>query len=74
MISEGGNKRKYDEEFKREAVRKVFDGQSVSRELGVSENQIHNWKKRIKDANTPVENEVIALKRKLREVEMERTS
>jgi len=67
--------RKYDEEFKREAVRKVFDGQSVasvSRELGVSENQIHNWKKRIKDANTPVENEVIALKRKLREVEMER--
>jgi len=37
--------RKYDEEFKREAVRKVFEGQSaasVSRELGVSENQIHN--------------------------------
>jgi len=67
--------RKYDEEFKREAVRKVFDGQtvrSVSRELGVSENQIHNWKKRIKDANTPVENEVVVLKKKLREVEMER--
>jgi transposase-like protein len=58
--------RKCDEEFKREAVRKVFDGQSVasvSRELGVSENEIHNWKKRAKDANTPVENEMIALKR-----------
>ena len=56
--------RKYDDEFKREAVRKVFDGQtvaSVSREVGVSENQIHNWKKRIKDANTPDENEVILL-------------
>lgn len=67
--------RKYDEEFKREAVRKVFDGQSarsVSRELGVSENQIHNWKKRIKDGNSPVENELITLKKKLREVEMER--
>lgn len=66
--------RKYDEEFKREAVRKVFDGQavrSVSRELGVSENQIHNWKKRIKDSNSPVENEVIALKKRLREVQME---
>jgi transposase len=67
--------KKYDEEFKREAVRKVFDGQtvrSVSRELGVSENQIHNWKKRIRETNSDDANEVIALKRKLREVEMER--
>lgn len=67
--------RKYDEEFKREAVRKVFDGQtvaSVSRELGVSENQIHNWKKRKLDVSSEAEKENIALKKKLREVEMER--
>jgi transposase-like protein len=67
--------RKYDEEFKREAVRKIFDGQtvaSVSRELGVSENQLHNWKRVIKAGNTPAENELIELKKKLREVEMER--
>lgn len=67
--------RKYDEEFKREAVRKVFDGQSVAsvaRELGVAEGVIHNWKKRIKLDNSQAENEVILLKKKLREVEMER--
>jgi transposase-like protein len=36
--------RKYDAEFKRQAVQKVFDGQSaasVSRELGVNEGLIH---------------------------------
>lgn len=47
--------RKYDDEFKREAVRRVFDGQSVAsvaRELGVSENLLHNWKKTIKAGST----------------------
>lgn len=66
--------RKYDDEFKREAVRRVFDGQSVAsvgRELGVSENLIHNWKKTIKAGQTPAENELIELKKKLRMVEME---
>ncbi len=40
--------RKYDDEFKRNVVRKVFDGQSVSsvsREIGVNESLIHNWKR-----------------------------
>lgn len=67
--------RKYDDEFKREAVRKVFDGQrvaSVARELGVAEGLIHNWKKSVKAGNTPAENELIVLRKKLREVEMER--
>jgi transposase-like protein len=39
---------KYDEEFKRQAVQKIIDGQpvrSVSRELGVSESQIHKWRR-----------------------------
>ncbi len=40
--------KKYDDEFKRQAVKKVFDGQtvsSVSRELGVNESLIHKWKR-----------------------------
>src|SRR5687768_4391785 len=39
---------KYDDEFKRQAVEKVLDGQSVrsvSRELGVTESQIHKWRR-----------------------------
>ncbi len=67
--------KKYDDEFKREAVRKVFDGQtvaSVARELGVAEGLIHNWKKTVKAGNTSAENELMELKKKLREVEMER--
>jgi len=67
--------RKYDEEFKQQALRKVYDGQSVAsvaRELGVAEGLIHNWKKQIKATNTDSENDLIALKKKLREVEMER--
>ena len=40
--------KKYDEEFKRDALRKVFDGQSVrsvAEELGVNESLIHKWKR-----------------------------
>jgi transposase-like protein len=36
--------RKYDDEFKRQAIKKIFDGQSaasVSRELGVNEGLLH---------------------------------
>lgn len=36
--------KKYDKEFKKEAVKKYLDGQSVasvSREIGVNENTIH---------------------------------
>jgi transposase-like protein len=67
--------KKYDEEFKREAVRKVLDGQSVAsaaRELGVSTAQLHAWKKQKIQVATDVEREMIELKRRLREVEMER--
>lgn len=44
---------------------------SVSRELGVSENQLHNWKKRKMEASTDAEKENVMLKKRLREVEME---
>ena len=67
--------RKYDEDYKREAVKKIHDGQSVasvSRELGVAESLLHNWKRQAIEASPDAEREVLALRKKLREVEMER--
>lgn len=71
--------KKYDAEFKRNTVRKVFDGQSVasvSREIGVSENQIHKWKRvalqngdGIKSGKELAETE--ALQKRIRELEQE---
>ena len=67
--------KKYDDEFKQNAVKKILDGQSVAslaRELGVGEDLLHKWKKvRILTASN-AEREVIELKKRLREVEMER--
>jgi transposase len=66
--------KKYDEEFKREAVKRIFDGQSVaslSRELGVSENQLHAWKKVQFAGATESEKDLVRLKKELREVKME---
>jgi transposase len=67
--------RKYDEEFKREAVKKIHDGQSVAsvaRELGVAESLLHNWKRQALEMSSDADKEVLALRKKLREVEMER--
>jgi transposase-like protein len=67
--------RKYDDEFKQQAVRKILDGQSVasvSRELGVAESLLHKWKRAKINSNSDLEKEVLELKKKLREVEMER--
>lgn len=67
--------RKYDDDYKREAVKKIHDGQSVasvSRELGVSESVLHKWRKEAVATASDGEREVIELKRRLREVEQER--
>lgn len=67
--------RKYDEEFKQAAVKKIHDGQpvaSLARELGCAESLLHKWKREAVEASSDSEKEVIALRRKLREVEMER--
>ncbi len=67
--------RKYDEDYKHEAVKKIHDGQSVasvSRELGVSESVLHKWRKEAVAQASDGEREVLELKRRLREVEMER--
>ena len=67
--------RKYDDQFKQQAVEKILDGQSVasvSRELGVAESLLHKWKRAKIDSSSNLEKEVLELKKKLREVEMER--
>ncbi len=67
--------RKYDDEFKQEALRKIHDGQSVaslSRELGCAESLLHKWKRQTIEASSDSEKEVMTLRKKLREVEMER--
>ncbi len=71
--------RKYDSEFKQQALKKVFDGQSVasvSRELGVAENLIHKWKRDALDhgsnGSTGAElKENAALKKQIKELQME---
>jgi transposase len=70
---------KYDDEFKRNAVRLVLDGQSVrsvSQELGVNESQIHKWKRAAlangDGAQSGTElRDTAALKKRIRELEME---
>ena len=67
--------RKYDDEFKQQAVKKILDGQSVaslSRELGVAESLLHKWRRAKLEASSDLEKEVLELKKRLREVEMER--
>jgi transposase len=67
--------KKYDDEFKQSAVKKVFDGQSVAsvaRDLGISEGLLHKWKRSRLESSSDLEKEVIELKKRLREVEMER--
>ncbi len=66
--------RKYDDEFKRQAVRKILAGQAVaavSRELGVAEGVLHNWKKAKLEKSSDAEQEVLELKKRLKEVEQE---
>jgi len=70
---------KYDDEFKRNAIRKVLDGQSVrsvSQELGVNESQIHKWRKAALTNGDGVKSgtelsETLELKKRIRELEME---
>lgn len=71
--------RKYDDEFRRNAVNKVLDGQpvrSVSRELGVNESLIHKWRRTaLKNGdgrhNGAELSETAVLKKRIRELEME---
>jgi transposase len=68
-------RRKYDEEFKRQAVAMVRNGQpvrSVAQALGISENVLHRWKREAVDSQSNSELEVEKLRQRLKQVEMER--
>ncbi len=45
---------------------------SVARELGVAESLLHNWKRQAVETSSASEREVLALKKRIRELEMER--
>ncbi len=66
--------KKYDKDFKKEAVKKYLDGQSVasiSREIGVNENTIHKWKKEILSVNGEFDQEKLAIRKRIIELKME---
>jgi transposase len=52
-MQEGKGHRKYDRQFKEEAVRLVTEGQrpvtEVARGLGIHENLLHTWKRKHKE-------------------------
>ena len=65
---------KYDEEFKKETVKKYLDGQSVvsiSREIGVNENTIHKWKKALLSVGGEIDQEKLAMRKRIFELEQE---
>jgi transposase len=68
-------RRKYDEEFKQQALTMVRNGQSVrsvAEALGISENLIHQWKRAARANQSSAELEVEQLRQRLKQVEMER--
>jgi transposase len=77
MKEESGKRarRKYDEQFRQDALQLIENGQSVSsvsRALGVSANLLHKWKQ-ARQAQRPVlATENAELRARLRQVEQER--
>ena len=69
------NRRKYDDDFKRSALKMIDNGQSVrsvAQALGVGESLLHRWKKAARRQYSPTEPEVFELRARLKQVEMER--
>lgn len=68
-------RRKYDEEFKRNALKMIEQGQpvrSVALALGVAEGQLHKWRRVARQRSSPSDQEVAQLRARLRQVELER--
>lgn len=69
------SRRKYDDEFKQQALLMIRNGQSarsVANSLGVSESLLHKWKQSRRDEQTELEQENEQLRLRLRSVEIER--
>ena len=68
-------RRKYDEEFKLQALKMIDNGQSVrstAQHLGISEGLLHKWKARNRQNGSALEQEVRLLKAQLKQTETER--
>ena len=66
--------RRYDEQFKLDALKRVREGQSVAsvaRDLGISEGLIHDWKKKFPLSAEETDQETARLKKENRELRME---
>jgi transposase len=82
MAGEEGKKKRFDRDFKMSAVKMVTDGghkaAEVARSLGIHQNQLYNWKRKFSDQGEKAFpgkghlTELAALRRKLRDVEIER--
>ena len=82
MEGEVVKSKRFDRDFKISAVKMVTEGghkaSEVARSLGIHQNQIYNWKKKFSDQGDKAFpgkghlTELAALRRKLRDVEMER--
>ena len=82
MEGEKGKKRIFDRDFKMSAVKMVTEGghkaAEVARSLGIGQNQLYLWKKKYGDQGDKAFpgkghlTDLAALRRQLREVEMER--
>ena len=72
-------RRRYDSEFKENALQMIENGRSVpsvSQALGVSEGLLYTWKSKAKKkknlVNTGEEDELKALRKRMKELEQER--
>ena len=85
-MSTGSDRRKYDREFKLEAVRLSREAgrtvAGVARDLGINENQLHRWRRQLSEEGTaafpgkghqsPEQEELRRLRRQLVDVTEER--
>ncbi len=82
MVGENGKKKRFDKDFKISTVKMVTEGghkaAEVARSLGIHPNVLYTWKRRYSENGNKAFpgkghlTELVALRRKLREVEMER--
>jgi len=82
MEGESNRKRRFDRDFKLSTVKMVTEGghkaSEVARSLGIHPNQLYSWKRKFSDNGERAFpgkghlTEIAALRRRLRDVEMER--
>lgn len=69
------SRRKYDDEFKQQALQLVRNGQSarsVAQSLGISESLLHKWKQRGRETQADLTQENEQLRLRLKQAETER--